>query len=549
MRYPKYVIVTGGVSSSLGKGIFTSSLMLLLKLSGYKVTGIKCDPYLNVDAGTMNPYQHGEVFVTYDGGETDLDIGHYERFLDQPISKDANITSGKVFLQVIRAEREGRYLGQTVTFIPHVTDMIKSMIRRASRDAQIAVVEIGGTVGDIEGLAFLEAVRQLGRDLGRTELIYVHITYVPYLPSADEFKTKPTQHSVKELMRTGIIPDLLVLRSPKQLPVTLKDKLSLYLNLPQDDIYILPDLDTIYKAPVLLAEQGLHLNLLSKLGLKPFIKVEESEGYKCWKQFLQKLNAWRDYHSDRSVRIALVGKYIEFKDAYISLLEALKHSATELDLRLDVMMVDARRESFESLRRKLKDADGILVPGGFGVEGMTIKLEAIRYAYREGVPFLGICLGFQLATIFIAREIIGLRDANSTEFDPETPYPIITLIKSSRLDKLGGTMHLGEEECRVVPDSMLGEIYGGMVSIRQRFRHRYELNPEFIPVLESAGVKFSIWTGDVPCALELRGHPFFVGVQFHPEFSSRPLRPEPVITAFLKSAHYFRIREVNCLES
>lgn len=523
------VVITGGVSSSLGKGIFTASLALLLQSSGYKVSIIKCDPYLNVDAGTMNPYQHGEVFVTADGGETDLDLGHYERFTNQKLSKNNNLTSGKVYRYIIEAERRGDYLGETVTMIPHVTDTIKSMLAKASGDSDIALIEIGGTVGDIESLAFLEASRQLSRDLGRGNVVYAHVTLVPYLESAQEFKTKPTQHSIKELMRNGISPDILVLRSSKPLPDTIPSKLSVYSGIPPEMILRVPNVRDPYEVPLNLADQNAHVKVLSLLNLHPKRDIRDDEAFSRWEEFLNRLFSPKTKKS----KVTIVGKYVKLRDAYLSLVEALKHASASEGIDLELRFLDAREASDTDVEEAVLSSDGIIVPGGFGISGIEKKILAIKVARENGVPFLGLCLGFQLAVIEVARNVLRLANANSQEFDPETPHPVIRL--RSRATDIGGTMRLGEKICYLREGSRLRGIYG-LPEIKERFRHRYEFNPDYIDLFQRSGVTLpALSTEGVPQAIEMPDHPFFIGVQFHAEFTSRPLHPSPLFRAFLRA--------------
>jgi CTP synthase len=533
----KYIFVTGGVVSSLGKGIAAASLAAILESRGLKISMVKLDPYLNVDPGTMSPFQHGEVFVTEDGAETDLDLGHYERFLHAKMSKRNNFTTGQIYESVIRKERRGDYLGGTVQVIPHITDEIKHFIRRGAGEAQVTIVEIGGTVGDIESLPFLEAIRQMGIELGRENCCYIHLTLVPYVAAAGEIKTKPTQHSVKELREIGIQPDVLLGRTDRPLPEDERRKIALFTNVPMEAVISAVDVDSIYKIPGMLHAQKLDDIVCRKLGLNP-----PPANLSSWERLVHALE-----HPQRTVNIALVGKYVDLTESYKSLTEALTHAGIHTGARVKIHYVDS--ESIEKNgTASLQNMDAILVPGGFGKRGVEGKIKAIRYAREAGVPYLGICLGMQLAVIEFARNVAGLAGAHSTEFDPETPHPVIALItewqdRDGRVERrdsqsnLGGTMRLGGQECVLEPDSVVRRIYG-QDRIMERHRHRYEVNNHYLTRLKTAGLKVSGTSAqDKLCEMiELPGHPWFVGCQFHPEFTSTPRNGHPLFKAFVQAA-------------
>jgi CTP synthase len=533
----KYIFVTGGVVSSLGKGIAAASLAAILESRGLKISMVKLDPYLNVDPGTMSPFQHGEVFVTEDGAETDLDLGHYERFLHAKMSKRNNFTTGQIYESVIRKERRGDYLGGTVQVIPHITDEIKHFIRRGAGEAQVTIVEIGGTVGDIESLPFLEAIRQMGIELGRENCCYVHLTLVPYVATAGEIKTKPTQHSVRELREIGIQPDVLLGRSDRPLPDDDRRKIALFTNVPVEAVISAVDVDSIYKIPAMLHAQKLDDIVCRKLGLTP-----PPANLSSWDRLVHALE-----HPQRTVNIALVGKYVDLTESYKSLTEALIHAGIHTGARVKIHYVDS--ESIEKNGTgSLQNMDAILVPGGFGKRGVEGKIKAIRYARETGVPYLGICLGMQLAVIEYARNMAGLAGAHSTEFDPDTPHPVIALItewqdRDGRVEQrdaqsnLGGTMRLGGQECVLEPESAVRRIYG-QDRIMERHRHRYEVNNHYLPRLEAAGIRVSGTSAqDKLCEMiELPGHPWFVGCQFHPEFTSTPRNGHPLFKAFVQAA-------------
>ena len=533
----KYIFVTGGVVSSLGKGIAAASLAAILESRGIRVSMLKLDPYINVDPGTMSPFQHGEVFVTEDGAETDLDLGHYERFIDARMGKRNNFTTGQIYESVIKKERRGDYLGGTVQVIPHITDEIKLFIRRGAGDAEIALVEVGGTVGDIESLPFLEAIRQMGIEDGRDNACFIHLTLVPYIASAGEIKTKPTQHSVKELREIGIQPDVLLCRADRPLPDGERRKIALFTNVSVDAVISAVDVDSIYKIPGMLHEQKLDDIVCNKLGINP-----RPADLSSWDRVIHALE-----HPQREVSIALVGKYVDLTESYKSLSEALIHAGVHTASKIHIHYVDS--ESIETSGTGcLEDMDAILVPGGFGKRGVEGKIQAIRYAREHGVPYLGICLGMQLAVIECARHLAGLDGAHSTEFDPETPHPVVALItewqdRDGRVERrdaksdLGGTMRLGGQECALATGTLVRRIYGAD-HIVERHRHRYEVNNHYLPRLKEAGLAISgrSLTGDLCEMIELPGHPWFVGCQFHPEFTSTPRGGHPLFKSFIEAA-------------
>jgi CTP synthase len=533
----KYIFVTGGVVSSLGKGIAAASLAAILESRGLKISMVKLDPYLNVDPGTMSPFQHGEVFVTEDGAETDLDLGHYERFLHAKMSKRNNFTTGQIYESVIKKERRGDYLGGTVQVIPHITDEIKQFIRRGAGDEQITIVEIGGTVGDIESLPFLEAIRQMGIELGRDNCCYIHLTLVPYVAAAGEIKTKPTQHSVKELREIGIQPDVLLCRADRPLPDDERKKIALFTNVAVEAVISAVDVDSIYKIPAALHAQNLDDIVCRKFGLNPPVANLSS-----WDGLVYALE-----NPQRTVNIALVGKYVDLTESYKSLTEALIHAGIHTKAKVKIHYVDS--ENIEkSGTGALGSMDAILVPGGFGKRGVEGKIKTIRYARENGIPYLGICLGMQLAVIEYARNVGGLVGAHSTEFDPETPHPVIALItewqdRDGRVERrdtksdLGGTMRLGGQECLLEADSVVHRVYG-QDRIMERHRHRYEVNNHYLPRIKNAGLRVSGTSAkDALCEMiELPGHPWFVGCQFHPEFTSTPRNGHPLFKAFVQAA-------------
>jgi len=526
----RFIFITGGVVSSLGKGITAASLGTLLKAHGLKVGVQKLDPYINVDPGTMSPYQHGEVFVTHDGAETDLDLGHYERFIDENTSRSSNHTAGGVYYSVIRKERKGEYLGSTVQVIPHITDEIKARVLRlaGSQDLDVVLVEIGGTVGDIESLPFLEAIRQLRTQVGRDNVCYVHVTLVPMLEAAGELKTKPTQHSVNELRRIGISPDFVVCRSSSPLPDDLRAKIALFADLDERAVIAAEDASHVYLVPLRLREQRLDELVMQRLGL-------ESRGLDlaAWEALCDRIQ-----HLRGSVRIALVGKYVQLRDAYMSVVEALEHGATHHGVGLELEWVDAESLSWDEAEERLRRVDGVLIPGGFGPRAIEGKVAAVRYAREHGVPFLGICLGMQCAAVEFARNVCDMPGANSTEFDPATAFPVVDLLPEQKeVEDMGGTMRLGAEPVEVRPGTRAHSSYGESL-VYERHRHRYEVNNALRPQLEARGlvVSGSFAAKDLVEILELPDHPWFVASQFHPEFTSRPTRPQPLFRDFVGAA-------------
>ncbi|GGC08008.1 CTP synthase [Marinobacterium zhoushanense] len=533
----RYIFVTGGVVSSLGKGIASASLAAILEARGLKVTMLKLDPYINVDPGTMSPFQHGEVFVTEDGAETDLDLGHYERFIRTTMTKRNNFTSGRVYQHVLRKERRGDYLGGTVQVIPHITDEIKRRVIEGAGDADIALVEIGGTVGDIESLPFLEAVRQLKVELGSNRALFMHLTLVPYIATAGETKTKPSQHSVKELRSIGIQPDILVCRSEQPIPESSLRKLSMFTNVEERAVVSLPDADTIYNIPRMLSDQGLDDIVVDRFRLDcPPADLRE------WDRVADAF-----LHPEGEVRIAMVGKYMELLDAYKSLIEAVSHAGITLRKKVRIEYIDSERVEREGVEI-LKDVSAILVPGGFGERGVEGKIEAVRYARENKIPYLGICLGMQVAVIEYARHVAKLEDANSTEFEQDCPHPVIGLItewldasgekeERSESSDLGGTMRLGAQICHLKPGSKVAEAYG-RIDITERHRHRYEVNNNYVEQLQAAGLVISGRSedGELVEVVEVPDHPWFVACQFHPEFTSTPRDGHGLFTGFIKAA-------------
>ncbi|MED0685690.1 CTP synthase [Anoxybacillus ayderensis] len=526
----KYIFVTGGVVSSLGKGITAASLGRLLKNRGLKVTIQKFDPYINVDPGTMSPYQHGEVFVTDDGAETDLDLGHYERFIDINLNKYSNVTTGKIYSTVLKKERRGDYLGGTVQVIPHITNEIKERVFRAGREtnADVVITEIGGTVGDIESLPFLEAIRQIKSDVGRDNVMYIHCTLVPYIKAAGEMKTKPTQHSVKELRSLGIQPNVIVVRTEMPMSQDMKDKIALFCDIDPKAVIEARDADTLYAVPLMLQEQKLDQIVCEHLKLK----CNEADMTE-WIALVEKVR-----NLSNKTTIALVGKYVELQDAYISVVEALRHAGYAFDADIDIRWINSEHVNRDNVAQLLQGVNGILVPGGFGDRGIEGKIEAIRYAREQRIPFLGICLGMQLASVEFARHVVGLKDAHSAEINPNTPHPIIDLLPEQKdIEDLGGTLRLGLYPCKLVEGTKAYEAYQDEV-IYERHRHRYEFNNEYRTMMEENGFVFSGTSPDGRLVeiIELKDHPWFVAAQFHPEFTSRPTRPQPLFREFIRAS-------------
>jgi len=521
----KFIFVTGGVLSSLGKGLASASIASLMEGRGFKVTLLKVDPYLNVDAGTMNPFQHGEVFVTDDGSETDLDLGHYERFTTAGLSRLNNVTTGQIYHTVITKERRGDYLGGTVQVIPHITDEIKRAIHRVAKGADVVIVEVGGTVGDIEGLPFLEAIRQFRADVGRDNAVFIHLTLVPYIPTAGELKSKPTQHSVKELLEIGIQPDVLLCRTDRLLPKELKAKIALFCNVSEKAVITAKDVQTVYEVPLFLHSEGLDQLLVEMLRLPA-----TPQDLGAWEEIVRKVK-----HPARRVTIAVVGKYLGLKDAYKSLMEAIGHGGIANDCGVEIRPVEAEQVERDGPKPHLHDVQAILVPGGFGVRGIEGKIAAIQYAREERVPFFGICLGMQCAVIEFGRNVCGLAGANSTEFDPKAPHPVIDLMPEQQgITNLGGTMRLGAYPCVLAPGSRAAGVYGA-AEVSERHRHRYEVNNEYRQVLEKHGMVMCGYSPDKKLVemIELPEHPYFLGCQFHPEFRSRPRQAHPLFRAFI----------------
>ncbi len=535
----KYIFVTGGVLSSLGKGLASASIGLLLESRGLSVTIQKLDPYINVDPGTMNPFQHGEVYVTDDGTETDLDLGHYERFTSAKLGHDNNFTTGKIYNSVITKERRGEYLGGTVQVIPHITDEIKQSIFLVSENVDIVIVEIGGTIGDIESLPFLEAIRQFRADVGKNNVIYIHLTLVPYVKTACELKTKPTQHSVKELRSIGIQPDILLCRTDRYLSPDLKSKIALFCNVDDNDVITAKDVDCIYEVPLIYNKEGLGNRIIKKLNI--WARAPRLE---AWQELVDKLK-----HPRFSVNIAIVGKYVDLTESYKSLNEALSHGGIANDAKVNLIYVDSSSLTDSNVAAKLEKADGILVPGGFGSRGIEGKILAVQYARENKVPFFGICLGMHMAVIEFARHVAGMEDAHGTEFDINTPYPVIYLMKewyderTRKMEKRdmssdkGGTMRLGAYPCVLVHDTLSMNAYREE-NISERHRHRYEFNNQYRKTLEDAGLVVSGTSPDNELVeiVELKDHPWFLGCQFHPEFKSRPLHPHPLFREFVKAS-------------
>ena len=542
----KYIFVTGGVVSSLGKGLAAASIGCLLEARGIKINLMKFDPYLNVDPGTMSPFQHGEVFVTDDGAETDLDLGHYERFTHAKLSRDNNLTTGRIYEQIITKERRGDYLGKTVQVIPHVTNEIKNAMRKVAADCEVLIVEIGGTVGDIESLPFLEAIRQMRQDLGRDSTVFVHVTLIPWIAAAQELKTKPTQHSVKEMLSIGIQPDILLCRSDRAVPREMRSKIALFCNVQENAVIAARDVASIYEVPLNFAAEGVDTLALQLLRIEA-----RAPDLSKWQDIVH-----RAYHPHDEVSIAIVGKYVEYEDSYKSLKEALVHGALAHNLKLRVTWIEAEglethdqpdgdapgrpNRDYES---QLRGFDGILVPGGFGKRGIEGMLNAIRYARENNVPYFGICLGMQTACIEYARNVCGLAGANSGEFDPATPHRIIYKLRElTGVEEMGGTLRLGAWACKLEPGSLAAKAYGA-TEISERHRHRYEFNREYEPILTGAGLRLTGTTPDATYVeiVEIPSHPFFLACQFHPEFKSKPLEPHPLFRDFIAASYKNRL--------
>ena len=547
----RFIFITGGVVSSLGKGIASASLGAILEARGLKVTMLKLDPYINVDPGTMSPFQHGEVYVTEDGAETDLDLGHYERFVNTRMTRDNNFTTGQIYENVIRKERKGEYLGGTVQVIPHITDEIKSSIWLGAKDADIAMVEIGGTVGDIESLPFMEAIRQMRVELGNERALFIHLTLLPYIPAAGELKTKPTQHSVKELRSIGIQPDILLCRADRHIPAGERRKIALFTNVEEKAVISAIDTDNIYKIPLLLHKEGLDDIVVNKMHLEvPPADLSD------WEDVVQAVS-----HPEHEVRVAMVGKYVDLTESYKSLNEALAHAGIKTHTRVKIIYIDSETIEKEGGTQCLEGMDAIIVPGGFGERGVEGKIRAVQYAREKKVPYLGICLGMQVAVIEYARNVAGLAGAHSTEFKRDTPYPVIALITewldaAGRLERrdensdLGGTMRLGGQQCRLKPGTRAREVYGSDVIV-ERHRHRFEFNNRYLEQLEKAGLVISGISLDETLVevIELHDHPWFIACQFHPEFTSTPRRGHPLFTSYIEAALAYRQQSVRQMET
>ncbi len=529
----KYIFVTGGVVSGLGKGITAASLGRLLKSRGYKVAAQKIDPYLNVDSGTINPYQHGEVFVTKDGAETDLDLGHYERFIDEDLCEYSHLTTGKIYWNVINKERNGEYLGKTVQIIPHITEEIKKRIYYMSKisDADVVITEIGGTTGDIESQPFLEAIRQISLEVGQKNCVFIHVALVPYIESSGEQKSKPIQHSVKELRSIGIIPNVIVARCTAPLSENIKRKISLFCNVKPDCVIENTTVSSLYAAPLMLEKSNFSSIVCRELGLD----YSRQPDLKNWKTMVKKIESLRD-----TVRVAIVGKYINLHDAYLSVFEALRHGGYENSLKVDVKWIEAESVTQSSAEELLNDCDGILVPGGFGDRGVEGKILATKFARLNNVPFLGLCLGMQTAAIEFARNVLYLPGASSTEFDEEAEEPVVSLmVPQKAINRKGGTMRLGDMECKLIPDTLIYEIYKNTQTISERHRHRYSFNMKYREMFEHKGMVVSSSSEDglVAESLEIPKHRFFIGVQYHPEFKSRPNRAHPLFRSFIEACY------------
>ncbi len=525
---PKYIFVTGGVVSSIGKGITTASLGRMIKNRGASISIMKLDPYLNVDPGTMSPYQHGECFVTDDGAETDLDLGHYERFIDENLSRASNVTSGQLYSSVIAKERRGDYLGGTIQVIPHITNEIKERIQLASRqhDSDVVIVEVGGTVGDIEGQAYIEAIRQMRRDVGRANSLYIHVTLLPQLGATGEMKTKPTQQSVRELRGFGIQPDIIVCRADAEIPDDVRDKIALFCDVEREAVIGMPTAETIYEVPMMLEEAGLGRYVANHFGLP----IEPDLA--TWSSMVDHIKADKP-----TIRIGLVGKYVELHDAYISVSESLMHAGLHHNVDVDIVWINSETATGPEMEQELRKVSGVVVPGGFGPRGIEGKVQAVQFARERGIPYLGLCYGLHMAVIEVARNLLGLEGANSTEIDPQTPHPVIDLMPGQMGVDMGGTMRLGLWPCQLRDGTKAAEAYG-TESVQERHRHRFEVNNDYREQLESVGMIVSGASPDNHLAeiMEYTNHPFFVGVQFHPELRSRPNRPHPLFVDFIEAS-------------
>ena len=526
----KYIFITGGVVSGLGKGITAASLGRLLKNRGYKVVNQKFDPYINVDPGTMSPYEHGEVFVTDDGAETDLDLGHYERFTDENLSKNSSITMGKIYQEVLDRERKGDYLGKTVQVIPHITNAIKEKIYAfENSDVDIVISELGGTVGDIEGLSLIESIRQVGIENAPEDVLYIHVTLLPYIHGSNELKSKPTQHSVKELQSLGVKPDILVCRSEKQIPDSLREKMALFCNVRKEDIIANSTAECLYEVPLMLENEGLAVQACKHLHLDKIKPKNEK-----WEKMIEKIKNIKD----KEVTIAIVGKYVRLEDSYLSVAESLRHAGFENGAHVNVKYINCEKVTSENAKEKLNGLDGIIVPGGFGNRGIAGKIETIKYARENKIPFLGICLGMQMAVVEFAKNVLKLEDVNSEEFEPECKNPVIHIMCDQKvITRKGGTMRLGSYPCKIVKGTLAEKIYKTN-NINERHRHRFEYNNDYREQMEKAGLKICGTSPDGTLVemVEIEEHPFFIAAQFHPEFKSRPDRPAPLFVALVKTA-------------
>lgn len=531
----KYIFVTGGVVSGLGKGITAASLGRLLKNRGYKVINQKFDPYINVDPGTMNPSEHGEVFVTEDGAETDLDLGHYERFIDENLNKYCSVTTGKIYSEVIERERKGDYLGKTVQVIPHITNAIKDKVYRLKESADIVITEIGGTVGDIESLPFLEAIRQIGIEQKQEDVLFIHVTLLPYIYGSNELKSKPTQHSVKELQSLGIKPDILVCRAEKEIDESMKEKIALFCNVRKEDVIQNKTVKILYEVPLMLEKEGLALRTCEKLKLEN-IEPKNEEWEKMIEHFKNVDKKYKD-EKVKKIKIAIVGKYIKLEDSYLSVVESIKHAGYANEVDVEIGFVDSETINAENAKEKLEKFDGIIVPGGFGNRGIEGKIQTVKYARENNVPFLGICLGMQMAVIEFARDVLDLKDADSVEFNPDTKNPVIHIMEDQKnITKKGGTMRLGAYPCVLEKGTLASNLYGSE-EISERHRHRYEFNNDYKKKMEEKKMVFSGTSpdGNLVEIVEIKNHPYFIAVQFHPEFKSRPDRPQPLFVGLVKA--------------